>query len=286
MLRDLALQALVVVMMASVGLHLSPAQAWAGLRQWPVLGLALAANLVVMPALVLGLGELLALPAGFAMGLLVCAAAPGGPTGPLFTRLARADLGFATSLQVLSCVAALVSAPLTLELLGREGERSLLWPMVRTLAVFQLLPLSLGMILRHRRAAWADRLGEPLGRLANGLLLLVVVGLLVTRGDELLEQGPGMHAALVALALLPVGVGLAWPVGTALRPTLVAAGMVTTVRNVSVALLLSASFFADEPAVDGAILIWGFYMMVVPGLLAWRLGRPAAEAETRAGASA
>src|SRR6185503_13646517 len=115
MLRDLALQTLVVAMMASVGLHLSFADAWAGLRRWGMLALAVVVNVVLMPALVLGLGELLALPAGTRMGLLVCAAAPGGPTGPLFTRIARGDLGFGTALQILLSVLALASAPLTLE---------------------------------------------------------------------------------------------------------------------------------------------------------------------------
>jgi len=274
MLRDLALQALVVAMMASVGLHLSFDEAWAGLRRFGVLALAVLANVVLMPALVLGVGELLALSAGTRMGLLVCAAAPGGPTGPMFTRLARGDLGLGTSLQVLLSVLALITAPLTLELLGRHGGQSLLWPMVQTLAVFQLLPLVSGMLIRRWRPAWADRLGPPMGKLANVLLLLVVIGLLVTRGDALLSQGASVHAAFAALVLLPLGVGLAWPVRRA-RPTLLAAGFITTVRNVSVALLLSASFFAHDPAVDVAILVWGFYMMVIPGLLAWRLGRVA-----------
>lgn len=272
MLRDLALYALVVVMMAAVGLHLSLEQVWSGLRRWWVLALAVLANLVLIPALVLGLSRLLALPAGVATGLLVCAAAPGGPTGPLFARIARADLGFGTSLQVLLSVLALVSAPLTLELLGGSSERSLLWPMVQTLATFQLLPLALGMAARHRHPAWAERLGPPMGKLANLLLLLVVVGLLVTRGAALLDQAPSVHAALMALVLLPLVFSLTWPADPPGRRTLVAAGMVTTVRNVSVALLLSASFFAHDPAVDVAILVWGFYMMVIPGLLAWRLG--------------
>jgi BASS family bile acid:Na+ symporter len=274
MLRDLALQALVITMMAAVGLHLSPAAAWAGMRRLGVLALGVLANLVLVPLLVLGMAELLALPAGLRMGLLVCAAAPGGPTGPMFTRLARADLGFGTSLQVLLSVLALASAPLTLELLGRHGERSLVWPMVQALAVFQLLPLATGMLVRHRRPAWADRLGPPLGMLANALLVLVVIGLLVTRGEALLSQGLGVHAGLIALVVLPPALALAWPKGS-LRPTLVAAGLVTTVRNISVALLLSTSFFSHEPAVDVAILVWGFYMMVIPGLLAWRLGRMA-----------
>lgn len=272
MFQDVAIAALVVAMMAAVGLDLAPADALAGLRKRGILAAAFVANVVLMPALVVWLSDLLALPRGLAIGLLVGAVAPGGPTGPLFTRIAGADLGFATSLQVLLSVAALLTAPLSLELLGGEGSGSLLWPMARALALFQLLPLALGIALRVLREPLARRLARPVGLVANGLLLAVIVGLMVSRGAELLTQSLRVHLMMIGLSTLPCALALAWPAAAGARPTLLAAGLVTTVRNMSVALLLSASFFAEEPLVDGAILVWGFYMLALPGLLVWRLG--------------
>ncbi len=274
MLRDLALQALVVAMMTAVGLDLSLAEARAGLSKRWLLALALVVNLLVMPALVVGLSWALVLPSGLATGLLVCAVAPGGPTGPLFTRLARADLGFATALQVLLSSIVLISAPISLELLGGHGDRSVMLPMAQTLALFQLLPLAAGLALRWRWPELAGRLAKPIGMLANGLLVAVVLGLLVTRGHLLASQGLGVHFGLIGLVLLPISLGLVWPAkSSALRATLIAAGLVTTVRNLTIALLLASSFYADDPSVDIAILVWGFYMMLLPGLLSWRLGR-------------
>lgn len=128
-------------------------------------------------------------PAGVATGLLVCAAAPGGPTGPLFTRIARADLGFGTSLQVLLSVLALVSAPLTLELLGGSGDHCC-GRCSGPSRSSSCCPLTRGMAVRHRGPAWAERLGPPMGKLANLLLLLVIAALLVTRGAALLPTRP------------------------------------------------------------------------------------------------
>jgi BASS family bile acid:Na+ symporter len=278
MLQDIAIKTLVVAMMIAIGLDLPLVDLRHGLRQRWLLGVALVVNLVVIPGLVFGVAAAIALPSALATGLLICAVAPGGPTGPLFTRIANADLGLATSLQVLLSFIALITAPLSLELLGgggggdgggQESEGSLIWPMVSTLAVYQLLPLAAGMAVRAKRAPLAKRLAKPMGLLANVLLLVVIIGLIATRGRILFEQGPSLHMSVCAFVLLPLVIAWLWPVQV--RASLLAVGFVTTVRNLSIALMLSASFYED-PAVDAAILVWGFYMMVLPALLAWRLG--------------
>lgn len=270
MLQDIAIKLLVVAMMISIGLDLPLASLHAGLRKWVPLTIAIGLNLLVVPLLVVGLTALLGLGPGAVIGLLVCAVAPGGPTGPLFTRIAKADLGFATSLQVCLCFVGLVTAPLSLELLGGAAHHDgLLWPMMRTLALFQLLPLCVGLAVRARREAIAVRLAKPIGLLANVLLLAIIVGMLATRGHILVEQPLVLHALTCALVLVPIAAGFVWP---GARATMLAGGFVTTVRNLSVALLLSASFFAD-PTVDAVILVWGFYMMILPAILAAGLGR-------------
>lgn len=270
MLQDVAIKLLVVAMMLAIGLDLPLTSLHAGLRKWGPLCVALGINLLVVPLVAFGLTALLGFESGAAIGLLVCAVAPGGPTGPLFTRIAKADLGFATSLQVSLCFFGLVTAPLSLELLGGAAHRDgLLWPMMRMLALFQLLPLCVGLGVRARHESIAVRLSKPIGLLANALLLAVIVGMLATRGHILLEQPLVLHALTCALVLVPIAAGFVWP---GVRATMLAGGFVTTVRNLSVALLLSASFFADA-TVDAVILVWGFYMMILPAIVAVAFGR-------------
>lgn len=288
MLQSIAISALVVIMMVTIGLELTLEDLGNGLREGKWLVLAVLANVVLVPALAYGLGLATALPAGILLGAMVCASAPGGPTGPLFTRIAGADLAFATALQVILCVIGLVSAPLTLtSLLNHLGESEAtrtsvagtpLWPMVRTLFVFQLVPLATGMLVRRQRPELAARMAKPMGTAANVLLLVIIVGMLATRGKILIEQSLVVHAVLVAMVVLPLALGRLSPSATEPQSKAMATAMVTTVRNLSVALLLSATFFED-PAVDAAILVWGFYMMLLPAGVAALLGRRARQVD-------
>jgi BASS family bile acid:Na+ symporter len=271
--QSIALKVQIVAMMVAVGLQLRPADLLLALRRpFRLLGMV-AVNLVVFPALVWALMMWVGAPPGLAAGVLLCAAAPGGPTGPLFTRLAGGDLGFATAAMVVLGFLGLVTAPATVSLmLGSSGGEGLLGPMFTTLAVYQIAPLTAAMLVRRAAPDLARRLAVPAARLANLCLVAVILGLLVARGEALLSVGFGLQAALVG-ALLPwlAPVALAADAGGTLR----AAGIVTAVRNLSIALLLSHSFFAD-PQTDVGILVWGFWMMVLPAALAlWRRRRRA-----------
>ena len=118
----------------------------------------------------------------------------------------------------------------------------------------QLRPADLRRGLAQRRA-----LGTAL-----------VVNLVVVPGGAALVTGwlglsPGIVGALL-LGLLPA---LLRPRGDGV---LRSAAMVTVVRNLSVALLLSSRFFAD-PSTDIAVLVCGFWMMLLPAVLGWLAGR-------------
>ncbi len=275
--QTIALKTQIVAMMVAVGLQLRPADLLLALRR-PLRLLALVGvNVVLFPALIWALMAWVDAPPGLAAGILLCAAAPGGPTGPLFTRLAGGDLGFATAAMVVLGFVGLVTAPATVSwALGSAGGEGLLASMVTTLAVFQIAPLVAAMLVRRAAPVFARRAAGPAARLANLCLVAVILGLLVVRGETLLSVGLGLQLALVS-ALLPflAPILLARDAGGAWR----AAGTVTAVRNLSIALLLSHAFFTD-PQTDAGILVWGFWMMVLPAAFGLWRRRRTAEADT------
>ncbi|MCP4872925.1 MAG: hypothetical protein GY898_29895 [Proteobacteria bacterium] len=123
-MAQLALQALVVSMMVSVGLELEPADLLEGLKRWNASIVTVLLNLVIFPLFVLGVALLnnTLFPEGVMIGLLVCAVAPGGPTGPLFARMGGGDLKFATAMMCLLVVLGLLTAPAMLEWLAGEPD--------------------------------------------------------------------------------------------------------------------------------------------------------------------
>ncbi len=270
-MMQVAVPTLVIVMMVSVGLELSVAEVFRRPRLGRWLTLGLFVNLVAFPlwtwvlirAVDQGAGS------GFAAGLILCAASPGGPVGPVIARLAKADLGFAAALMILLGVVGLLTTPLTVSLFLGGDQSRLLVPMFSALLLFQILPLAVAMTVRRTWPQVAARLAGPAAKLANLLLLVVVVGLLATRWDAIFSIPLRDHATLAAGLLVVLAGVCHWSSGGSLLRGLL---VVTAIRNMSVALLLATRLFTD-PQTEVGILVWAFWMIVIApvvGLVATR----------------
>jgi predicted Na+-dependent transporter/outer membrane lipoprotein-sorting protein len=271
---------LVVTMMLAMGLRLTVADILAVQRRPDAFRWGLVANLVLVPTIGAALCRVLDLPPGVGAGLVLCAAVPGGPMGPLLASLAGADLGFSIGLMAVLSLVSTVSAPLTLSLLLPEAAgRGIVDTFAALMAMvlaFQLAPLVVGLGLRRWRPLLADRLAQPFSVTANTLLAAVVAALLVTKGHLLTTMGwqsVGAMAVVVGASLLAGRALVGHPESTAR-----ALGLCTAVRNLSLALLLAAAYF-PEPSTDAAILSFGLLMLVGPAIVAARWAR--ADALTR-----
>lgn len=267
-----ALQVLVVVMMVAIGLELRPSELAGGLRCTPWLVAAVVLNVGIVPITVWLVAEQTSLSDAMVAGLVLLAAAPAGPIGPMLARLSHSDIGFATGLMVLLGMIGLLSTPVTVVLLvevDAESTTALAVPMFTALLVSQILPLFAAMYVAHRLPGVAERIAKPLGRLANVLLVGIVVALVYLRGELLTGTPLSLHVALIAglFALLAPVLVLAHP-ASILRSLVT----VTAVRNMSVALFLASRFF-DSERVEAAILIWSFWMLVVPAVVGAIAGR-------------
>ncbi|MBL4684826.1 MAG: bile acid:sodium symporter, partial [Nannocystaceae bacterium] len=208
-LQTLGVQALVVAMMVALGLDLSTADIVEGLRHRRAVAALVVVNVVVIPVLAWVFIEFAGFSTGLTVDLLLTAVSPGGPTGPLFTRMARGDVGFGVGVMILLGAVGLVSAPLSMTLLlDRSGGGALLWPMLQTLLLFQVAPLCAAMAVRRVVPKLAATVSRPATLIANGLLLAVIVGLLATRGHLLFSSGLALHAFAVGFVLVSAGAAM------------------------------------------------------------------------------
>lgn len=262
---------LVVTLMFATGLKL----VWGDLvalrrRPRPMIW-GLLVNVVIVPALAWALASSLGLPPLVALGIVLCAAAPGGPAAIVYVTMAGADLALAVGMTIILPAIAVVSTPLTLSLLADlEGSAPVL-PMLGALIGMQLTPLVLGMLLRRHREALAQRLARPFTTLANVVLAGVVILLLVTKGETMASSSLITWMSIVGLTVVALILGYGRPGGD--RAASRSNSLVGASRNSSVALMLSSTFFVD-PVVDATVLGYSLTAMVVPILVAmvWRRG--------------
>lgn len=246
-----------VASMLAMGLELTLGRLGASLRATRPMAIGLAVNLLAAPLLVWAMATAAALPVAAALAFLLCAAAPGGNTGPLLTANARGDTAYAVALVVVLSFASVATVPLVLGAFLRGQPGAVEVPtavMVQLILMFQIAPLCVGMAVH---AAWppaARRLAPMVRVLGNASLAVLTLLLLVTKGRLLLSNGVVLLVLIEAFVLLALFSGrLLGPVGDGRARAL---AMTTCTRNLSLALLLGAQVFRD-PATMMAILAYG-----------------------------
>jgi BASS family bile acid:Na+ symporter len=271
-IQTLAVQALNVSLMFSVGLEIQPSKLRTAARQWGRLLGITALNFGALPLVVLCLVHGVDLPYAVGAGLLLSACAPGGGTGTLLTRVAGGNLELSVVLLAIFTGLAVVLTPLlSLAMLSSDEVSLDLGSMLTTLVLFQLVPLCAGLALRSahlRTAIRANRLARPA---SNALFAALVLGLLVTQGHLVVQVG----AAGIAVILFAVITSLALPlVVPGSHRDRAALSLTTGVRNLSLALLLSSAFFGDMTTIT--VLAYGLfmYLLSVPLALLFRRQLP------------
>lgn len=195
------------------------------------------------------------------------------PSAPLAIRTVRrqgGDHALAALVQVMAAIIAMVSIPLLAPFFPHAfdrggwlaGQVSLTlqtgWEVALQVARVQVLPLLLGLALRRRRPALADRLEKPLNRIAALLLLLLTLLILVSASHFLLGFLTANLAGLLLMAVQVIGCLL---IGQALAGSHRAqhgstTALVTAMRNAGLALLFADQFGDDVYGLKLAILLY------------------------------
>ena len=265
-----------VEMMMAVGLGVSITDLLSTARNVPLLVKAAIANYVCVPAATIVLLLLFQSQSMIAAGFLILAVCPGAPFGPPCTTIAKGNVGVSVGLMVLLAASSALVAPLLLSgllpLISKQEPLKVdAVKLVGTLVVTQLLPLSMGVTLRHWRPSLAARVHGPAHRVSLVLNLTVVGFILVTRFGVLAAIPPSAFAGMSLLLLASFAAG--WLFGGPATADRKAMTLTTSLRNVGVGLVIAASSFPDTPAIT-ATLAYGLLEIFGSVALAVWWGRP------------
>jgi bile acid:Na+ symporter, BASS family len=241
------LAALSIVSTLSAGLE---AETRGGLRL-RTLARTWIANVVAVPALMLGIAAIIELEPEARTALLLIALSPGGASGPLLSRLAGGGPDRIGRLYLLLVVSSVPMLLLSRSVFAARDSRPLTWETAAIL--LQLAPLFVGVAIRRHRPA-AIRHAALLQRWGGRLLGLIIILLLVSRGSSLASLQGSTLLAMAGLCVGSLGVGALFS-----EDRRVPDAIITTVRNLTLALLLAE---AVEPGGRLTILVatYGLFM--------------------------
>lgn len=261
----------VVFMMLSVGIDLSLDRIKAVFRRPRILATALTANYLLVPVVFTVLFGVFDVDGMWAVGLMFVAVAPGGPVAGVLIQNAGGHLALGVSLIILMNLLNTVLTPVGFLALGASTAASLpVLGMVKTIVMFQLLPLAAAMSFRHLRPDAAKRIQPLIERAAKLLLVVVAAAVLISELPRLSTVPIGMIA--MCHCAVAVTMVLGWLVTPGDRSERIAVAVATPYRSISVVLLLLASWVRDMNAMLAAMTYSAAMLWMCLAASAW-LGR-------------
>lgn len=248
------------IIMFGLGLSLTPSDFVRVGRQPKAAAVALACQLLLLPAICFVLVLAFRLPPILAVGMMLLAASPGGTTANLYSHLFRGDVALNISLTAINSVIAVVTLPVIVNLAVayfQPGDMKVGLQLTKTLEVFMivLVPVALGMLVRGLKPGFAQAMDRPV-RIASILILtLVILGAAASSLDVLLANFQALAGIVILFCLFSLGIGFAVPRLLKIeRPQAIASAFEVGLHNATLAIVIAQSVLrSPEMTLPGAV---------------------------------
>jgi BASS family bile acid:Na+ symporter len=261
----------------SQGLMLTPGRQMAFIRERPLLMLwSMAVVVILVPVAALIVVVLLRPSPPVSIALAILAASPAAPFQLVNIAKKGGSLVYLTALHLSLSLCAVVTVPLTLdvlaEALGFQADVAMN-AVARTVGTMVLLPVGVGLLVRATFPAAAERTGAPLGRVAEVALYVLLVPVLIATFGLLLKLDLWSYFVMAVFIIVNLGMGLVLgPHNPNERTTL---AMESGARNIGLALTIAVLNFNRERALPVLVPYIIMFVLISSIFLRWRSRQPA-----------
>jgi len=162
-------------------------------------------QLIVLPLIGFGIALAFPLQPEIAIGIMILAACPGGPTSNLISHLAKADVALSVSLTAISSFVTILTIPFIVNFAlvhfldeGKIIKLDVVQTIIQIFAII-VIPITIGMFIRKYKPNFSAKMAKPV-RIASGIVLfLVISGLVIKQKEDLIPYLK--QAGIVALLL-------------------------------------------------------------------------------------
>ena len=177
--------------------------------------LGLIAQLIVLPCGGFLLAMIFPLSPELAVGVMIIAACPGGPTSNMVTYLVKGNVALSITLTAMSSLITVFTIPLVVNLAMQNfmGEAAALQlPFLKTviqIAVITFVPVTIGMLIHNYTPQIAAKLEKSVKWFSLFFLGLIIAGLLLKERDNVLGFFFQVGGVTLTLNLLTMALGYA-----------------------------------------------------------------------------
>jgi len=202
-----------VIIMFGMGLSLVKEDFVRLLQHPKAIIIGLINQIILLPIIAYLLIVLFEVETDIAIGVMILAACPGGPTSNLITHLAKGDTGLSISLTTVNSLITIFTIPFVVDFaLTQFLDTDELVQINKLQTVIQIfaiviIPVSIGMAIKNAKPAFADKMNKPVKIASAAVLFLVIIGLVLKKREDLIPylQQAGLTALALNVATILIG---------------------------------------------------------------------------------
>jgi BASS family bile acid:Na+ symporter len=277
-LKTVVLPLALVVIMFGMGLTLTPADFKRVFLAPRAKLIGLANQLILLPLIAFGLAHVFHLSPELAVGLMLVAACPGGPTSNLITHLSRGDTALSVTLTAVSSLITIFTIPLVVGFsldyfLGADGSTITL-PFGQTaiqLILVTILPIMAGMGVNSRWPRCSRRMVKPVNVLSLAFLVLVIL-IAALKETDLAGQFREAGGAALTLNVATMALGFALAAAARLsRPQRISISIESGIQNGTLALAIAIGLLGS-PRIAVPAVVYSLLMFLSGAIMIARFG--------------
>lgn len=197
---------ILTILMFDLGLTLEGKDFLLVVRRYKAVLAGMVGQLIILPLLAWCIAQAMGLSPVFTIGLVLIACCPGGSSSNIFSMLAKGDVALSVSLTAISSLITLVTVPLILQWTTASAGESVgvtlpVGNLLMQNLVTMLLPILIGIFIRHRWRSVAERIDRVLSRLAFPALMLLAGIFFVQHHDTIAQNFATLGSAVTILLL-------------------------------------------------------------------------------------
>jgi bile acid:Na+ symporter, BASS family len=267
-LTTLLLPIALAIIMLGLGLSLKSDDFLRIFKYPKAVTIGLIGQLVILPIIALAIVKVIPMPPAIAVGLIILALCPCGPSSNMITYLAGGDVALAVTLTVFSSMITIFTIPLFASLavnsfLGTNAIVSLsIGATMGQIFVITVIPIALGMFIQHQFPEIARRLEKVTNKLAVGFLVLIIILLIAKEWSKL----PGfiVQAGMGVMLLNILGMDAGFAISKMLNLNIaqqICIAIEVGIQNGTLAIAITAGILKDaEMAIPAAIYSLFMYL--------------------------
>jgi predicted Na+-dependent transporter len=259
-----------VTAMLHIGTILTLRQILDPLRNVRLLIASIGVSYILVPLTAIAITRLIPIEQPLRMGLILLSMMAGAESGPKIIAAARGCIAFSVALLSIQLVLTIIYVPMVLSVLLPEVHINHVDLLLKLLAMV-LSPMLLGLFLKARHAAIAERITPLMQSVSTFFMFLMAVLIIILNFAEILRL-IGSGAIFAGTIFVVISFIIGYLLGGPRQDTRRTLGFMSGTRNASISLMIASQVF-DDPDVLLMITLTVIMMIVILLPTAYWLGR-------------